>query len=387
LVRLCESKPQDAIWHLMNGHFEPWLTALGRADLARAATFARQSTVEGRGLEQFLDATGLPHTYTYKPPSPPPPQPQRGWAWLAIAAIVLCVLGATVFGFQQIQQQQIAQATATAHAHTTATAIAHAHTTATAQAQAIETAVAARVAAGLTVSAPSHTVPPLPAITLTSVPTRPPESPQKRLDPVMGTTGIEGVVVVDLATSTSRLLYGEIGTVSAAWSPDGTKVLVSSIVTERDTLKRILRIVDASGQNIRNIHLELCRPAIQKCNFFGPYEAIWSPDGRRIFLREGNALAMRNADGSPAQGLASSPATEESYPLHIPRFWSVDDKWVIIISYTSPTYTLTALEINGRKRVPVDQLTGLQVYDQRYWPWRAITPPATCKSLDYFSCP
>jgi hypothetical protein len=96
---------------------------------------------------------------------------------------------------------------------------------------------------------------------------------------------------------------------------------------------------------------------------------------------------MRNADGSPAQGLASSPATEESYPLHIPRFWSVDDKWVIIISYTPPTYTLTALEINGRKRVPVDQLTGLQVYDQRYWPWRAITPPATCKSLDYFSCP
>jgi Flp pilus assembly protein TadG len=145
LVRLCESKPQDAIWHLMNGHFEPWLTALGRADLARAATFARQSTVGGRGLEQFLDATGLPHTYTYKPPSPPPPpppQPQRGWAWLAVAvaAIVLCAMGATIFGFQQIQQQQSAQATATAHAHTTATAQAQA--TATAQAQATATAQA-----------------------------------------------------------------------------------------------------------------------------------------------------------------------------------------------------------------------------------------------------
>jgi serine/threonine protein kinase len=143
LVRLCESKPQDAIWHLMNGHFEPWLTALGRADLARAATFARQSTVGGRGLEQFLDATGLPHTYTYKPPSPPPPpppQPQRGWAWLAVAvaAIVLCAMGATIFGFQQIQQQQSAQAMATTEARATmqVKVTAQAQATATAQVQA-----------------------------------------------------------------------------------------------------------------------------------------------------------------------------------------------------------------------------------------------------------
>jgi hypothetical protein len=135
LVRLCEARPEDAIWHLRNGHFEPWLTALGRADLARAAAFARQSSVAERGLEQFLDATGLPHTYK---PLPPPPPPQRGWAWLAVAAIVVCALGATILGWQQIQQQQIAQATATAQARVTAqaTATAQAQATMTAQAQA-----------------------------------------------------------------------------------------------------------------------------------------------------------------------------------------------------------------------------------------------------------
>jgi hypothetical protein len=124
-----------------------------------------------------LSITQAQRTDIYKPPSPPPPQPQRGWAWLTVAAIVSCAMGATIFGFQQIQQQQIAQATATAHAHTTATAQAQA--TATKHAEEIATAWALMTATAQTTpvqtqAAPTETrwtfvtnLPTLPPITLT----------------------------------------------------------------------------------------------------------------------------------------------------------------------------------------------------------------------------
>lgn len=188
-------------------------------------------------------------------------------------------------------------------------------------------------------------------------------------------------------TQATRRVYGEVGVVSAAWSPDGTKVLLSSLLIERDIQKRVLRVVDADGKNIRDIHMELCRPSMQRCSVFGPYEAIWSPDGKRIFLREANLLVLRNSDGSPSSTLASSPAKMETVPLHYPRFWSTDGKWVIIVSLAPSNYILEALEVDGTRRVPVSALPGFQVYDQRYWPWRVITPPATCTTFDYFRCP
>jgi serine/threonine protein kinase len=65
LVRLCEAKPDDATWHLENGHFEPWLISIGQPGLAQSATAARQSTGTGaEQLKKFLDATGVPHTFT-----------------------------------------------------------------------------------------------------------------------------------------------------------------------------------------------------------------------------------------------------------------------------------------------------------------------------------
>jgi serine/threonine-protein kinase len=149
LVRLCESEPQDAIWHLEHGYFEPWLTAIGPPDLARAASDIKERTgTSEQRLNWFLDATGLPHTYIVlpEPPSPPPPPPppppssgcnKSAWAWLAAAAIVV---GAVIFGFQEISRQQAAEATAIAQALATATARTQAEATATTQACATATA-------------------------------------------------------------------------------------------------------------------------------------------------------------------------------------------------------------------------------------------------------
>lgn len=99
LVRLCEAKPQDAIWHLESGHFEPWLTAIGRPDLTRAANTIKQQTgTSPQRLKWFLDATGLPHTYIAPPQPPPPPPPPlpppppspgcNKWGWLVLMIVV-----------------------------------------------------------------------------------------------------------------------------------------------------------------------------------------------------------------------------------------------------------------------------------------------------------
>jgi hypothetical protein len=78
LVQLCESKPDDAVWHLEAGHFESWLRAMGYGDAAQAASLAsRQAgTSQGR-LKRFLDATGIRHTYVPPEESASKKQPEE----------------------------------------------------------------------------------------------------------------------------------------------------------------------------------------------------------------------------------------------------------------------------------------------------------------------
>lgn len=65
LVRVCENKPSDAVWHLESGHFEPWLVSIGQPALAQAATMARQATGGAtERLKQFIALTGVPSTLT-----------------------------------------------------------------------------------------------------------------------------------------------------------------------------------------------------------------------------------------------------------------------------------------------------------------------------------
>ena len=66
-----------------------------------------------------------------------------------------------------------------------------------------------------------------------------------------------------------------------------------------------------------------------------------------------------------------------------PRFWSVDSKW--IIAWSERGLNLYAYEVDGTRRVPLEQLGKIQVYDERYWPWR-VTDSPVCKAADFWSC-
>jgi hypothetical protein len=57
LARICREAPADALFHLLEGHFEPWLTYIGRDDLAQRAKSARLSSgSDETRLSAFLGA-------------------------------------------------------------------------------------------------------------------------------------------------------------------------------------------------------------------------------------------------------------------------------------------------------------------------------------------
>lgn len=60
LFLLCQQWPEDAIYHLTNGHFEPWLSYIGQENLATNATKARQLSVDDKNkLQNFIKSYTL----------------------------------------------------------------------------------------------------------------------------------------------------------------------------------------------------------------------------------------------------------------------------------------------------------------------------------------
>jgi hypothetical protein len=265
---------------------------------------------------------------------------------------------------------------------------------------ALDISIATRVSASLTAVAPasvpiaSNPTRPVPTSTLTPVPTIA-KGPQKKLEPIR-TTSVTGISVVDLATGATQQIYGEPNIASAAWSPNGAKVLLSSDLPGR----RALRTIDLANNLTSDLYIE----GGKQYNT-GSQEALWSPDGTRIFLHNVTiphstaSLVLFDSSGK-LLNIVDRRLDKEGVPL----FWSVDGKWVITIAAmpdSSPTlrYTLYAEEVAtlsdlGRKSIPewqqYQQSVGAsdQVFDERYWPWVERSAPSTCSAVDYFSaCP
>jgi hypothetical protein len=336
--------------------------------------------------------------------APRPERPARtrfapAFALGLIGALIVIVIAAFAFGYIRLSVAPTAVAPAlvpTADRTAIAQEIA---ATITAQARATQTAHAG---IATPISAPRTATPSAPATVTRLIPTFTPAplaGPRVRLDPANASGGVFQISKVDLATSQTVVLYGEPGIVSAAWSPDGTRILVtSSTPPERDHLKRVIRTVDAAGGNLRTIHQESCDARQPLCGNWGPFEAMWTPDGKRILVRELttlNGLTFRNAsDGAGVGGLPSSRLWDTRASANdIPRFWSVDEKWVIVT--VAGESTVLAIEVNGARRLTIAEWQAQQrhagasdqVYDQRFFPWKQIDPPARCKSHLYFECP
>ncbi len=115
---------------------------------------------------------------------------------------------------------------------------------------------------------------------------------------------------------------------------------------------------------------------------FAISDAIPSPDGQRIAMsytaQNGERCPfVMNSNGSGLRKLPSCEADDH------PRYWSTDGKWIVV--WSERGLRLYAHEVDGNRRLPLEQLGKISVYDQRYWPWRVTDSPA-CKDASFWEC-
>jgi serine/threonine-protein kinase len=216
----------------------------------------------------------------------------------------------------------------------------------------------------------------------TLTPTPSPEKPRYRLDPMSaaGRADVTGISLFDTGTGSYQQIYGEPGISSAAFSRDGMRIVISSGIG--DGRKHVLRTMDTFGKNAQDIlQVVATKPGV------GPGEAIWSPDGKQVAVYYATAmdfpgLFKMNVNNSVTTALKTDPTV--AVANYRPRYWSVDDKW--IVAYWLQDGQLYAFPVNGGEPKPISQMGNLEVYDERYWPWKRLIAPAKCKISDYFNC-
>jgi hypothetical protein len=222
-----------------------------------------------------------------------------------------------------------------------------------------------------------------------------------RLDPVLYTYWISGpeilelaseVHAIDLATGQQTVLFKAPDAsrylpvrniVSATWSPDGEQVLVSfANYTDQGGS---LRLITSEGNQTAPLFAE--HPAMLEY-------ALWSPDGQHLVLRQVRpqpCLMIANLDEPTLHELGPCD------PLEYPRFWSTDGVWIAVYRLSGTNTTdghWVAVGVESGERVALQQLQGVEWYDQRYHPWRLTsefqctwsTDPQRAKQFSFWRC-
>lgn len=154
---------------------------------------------------------------------------------------------------------------------------------------------------------------------------------------------------------------------SAAWSPDGSRVLISYRWATSDYDQGIiLRTMKPDGSAVRDIF------SLSTAGFYRDLgNALWLPNGDKIAfaMYDGpdNGVWVINADGSGLRRI------DGSVPGEWPRYLSVNGEWLITIDGGG---SLNALALEGGQRLPISSWDSSEgIYDQRYQPWRLRRGP------------
>ncbi len=360
---------------------------------ARAGEFANALTAAVSGAVQ-PSAPEAPTRYV-----PPPPAPPRQKTAPPLLPVLAGIAGAVVLLVVVLAIALMArQPKALAPMSTTV---------ASPSPTAVPTAAAIAVPTARPTVAPTAT-PLVIVVTATPIPTptatATPPGPQKRLDAVKydyeGNQLVLAIDVFDLNTgSRSRLHQVAQGQhiASAVWSRDGKRILIAWF----EILSRIYSswwgahygggiqsmMVDGSGKETVAIggsyQVQVSQWGRRYADGVYFRGAIWSPDQQRIAIWLQDSLGngcpfLLNRDGTRMTKL---PACERD---DYPRYWSVDGKWIVAWSERDHR-KLYAYEVDGNRRMPLEQLGKIQVYDQRYWPWR-VTDTPVCKGASFWEC-
>jgi hypothetical protein len=122
--------------------------------------------------------------------------------------------------------------------------------------------------------------------------------------------------------------------------------------------------------------------------------ALWSPNGQHIVIRQARprtCVMIANLDDAKLRELGQCD------PLEYPRFWSTDGEWIAIYRLSGTNTTdghWFAIAVDGGERVALEQMQGVEWYDQRYRPWRITTKfgctwatdPQRAKQFSFWRC-
>lgn len=328
----------------------------------------------GRALPQ---APGPGPTPLYSPtPAPPSRMEQIGLSPRNVGVIgvillaLLVISGAVFIVFQQVANQQASSATPTQRGGPTPTQRGGPTPTRLAAGSPIPSAVVA-----LSPVPPTLTPAATPVMTATV---------SRRLDNAGPRRNV--LNVTDVATNKSTPFFTSPGVISgmifsAAWSPDGKKVLLSHNWKSSDyDYGYLLSILNEDGGRVADIIRTA--PTSEGINADYAYrDAIWSPDGARIAVRFQSksefGIWVGNADGTDLKRLVSSDIGDW------PRYWSVDGRWVVGVS--SRDGTMYGVSVQADERVPFAKIKGIQMYNERYFPWRITDDPKCNVSGAWFN--
>jgi len=250
---------------------------------------------------------------------------------------------------------------------------------------------------------------------LTPTATRPPAPGlQKRLD------FQNGLIVTDLASGNQHRLTSddEVAT-SAVWSLDGERILLTW--SKKGTVRKLgdlyacgydwvwdpvggwmyktrwcryppnyfpseyggsVRLLSKTGQTIADLATGSPEPKFVGDPQITYSDVVWAPDAKRI------ALLYKQADGNRCPFVGNPDVTglrklKDCEADDHPRFWSTDGKW--LITWSERGLKFFAYEVDGGRRVALEELGDVKLYDQRYFPWRTINKPV-CKDSNFWSC-
>ncbi len=157
---------------------------------------------------------------------------------------------------------------------------------------------------------------------------------------------------------------------SGVWSPDGSTILIAvAWKPSASSEYSALRTMEYPVGPWKDIKVS---PPPKMPHLYTFQDAIYSPRGDRISFaydpdRISRCVYVMNVDGNGIRRINRCERDDR------PRFWSVDGKWVIV--YNESRQAIAGLEVDGDRRVSMSQLSGMSFYDQRYYPWRAVTQP------------
>lgn len=301
--------------------------------------------------------------------------------------VVICIACSTA--------TPLAQPSPTATFTSTVTSTAMPTLTPTATNTPTATATATNTTTPTVTNTPTNTA--TPTATSTPRPTSTPTGPQSRLDYQ------DHLTIIDFLTGVRTTLPSPGGAIrSGVWSADGKQILMAwSLQDEKRSVSRsdyrlcgpftcyapsiiVTKWLEDYGGSLRLINRqgETMKDVIKGGDADAFREAIWSPDEKRIaalyrFPDANQCIVIFNSNG---QGLTKLPNCELD---DHPRFWSIDGKWMI--AWSDRDLKLYVYEVDGNQRIPLQQLGKLQVYDQRYWPWRIVDTPS-CKGGSFWNC-